>query len=362
MRISVCSNPEEYKAFLISHPKCHFAQSPEWARVKSQWESKILLATDEGGAIRGAINVLIRRTPFLNYSIMLSSRAPVCDPHDAETIKALLDGAKQLAKTCNAYVLIMEPDVERGDAGFEKIVKDLGFEIKNSSKNFEGINPRFVYRLDIKGKTEEELIMSFQQKCRYNIRLAARRGVEVIAGGRDDIPEFYSCYVETAVRDKFVPRSIQYFYNMYDSMGPQHMRLYLARYDGKTIAGIIVIAYGKKCWYLYGGSSNLHRNLMPNYLLQWEAIKWALNNGCEVYDFRGVSGDLDEKNPLYGIYRFKKGFNGTLVELVGEVNYVFKPFVYFMAEKGFRCLRSIRSALFSLSRRGKDASNEKADN
>ena len=97
-------------------------------------------------------------------------------------------------------------------------------------------------------------------------------------------------------------------------------RIYLAYYEGQPIAGSLAIHYGDKVWYLYGASSNEHRNVMPNYLVQWEMIRWAIETGCRIYDFRGVSGYLDESNPLYGIYRFKKGFSGELTEFIGEMN------------------------------------------
>ena len=131
---------------------------------------------------------------------------------------------------------------------------------------------------------------------------------------KEDLKDFHSIMLETGVRDGFVTRSLEYFEKMYDAMAPEHLRLYMAYLDGKPIAGTIAILYGDKCWYLYGASSNKHRNVMPNYLLQWEMIKWALENNCNVYDFRGVSGDLDENSPLYGLYRFKKGFNGDFTE------------------------------------------------
>ncbi|RCX17470.1 lipid II:glycine glycyltransferase (peptidoglycan interpeptide bridge formation enzyme) [Anaerobacterium chartisolvens] len=361
MNTYICEDNEKYKKFLLSHPLCNFAQSSEWAKVKSDWTSKVIMAEDEAGNIRGAMNILIRKIPVLGYTVMLSSRAPVCDPHDEEALSALMACAKQLAKKHKSYVLMLEPDVDIRDKEFNGIVRNMGFHIKNASKNFEGINPRFVYRKDIKGKTEEELIQSFHQKWRYNIRLSEKKGVEVKIGTRSDIPKFHKIMLETGVRDNFVTRSVEYFEKMYDRMAPEHLRLYLAYYEGQLIAGTITILYGKKCWYLYGASSNEHRKVMASYLLQWEAMKWALESGCDVYDFRGVSGDMDESNPLYGIYRFKKGFNGELVELIGEIDYVFKPFVYFMVEKGFKLLRSMRSKIYMLKHKN-EVHNENTNN
>jgi len=207
--------------------------------------------------------------------------------------------------------------------------------------------------------------MSFHQKVRYNIRLAARKGVEIKIGSKEDIPEFHKIMVETGIRDRFVVRSPSYFEQMLDCLGPENIRLYLAYYQGKMIAGTIAVVYGNKCWYLYGASSNEYRNVMPNYLLQWEMIKWALESGCDIYDFRGVSGDIDENNPLYGLYRFKKGFGGKFTEFIGELDYVFNPFIYFAIEKGEKIFREARRRLFVIKNKDesrREHQNEEADN
>lgn len=90
---------------------------------------------------------------------------------------------------------------------------------------------------------------------------------------------------------------------------------------------------------------------MPNYLLQWNMIQWAVELGCRIYDFRGVSGDLSEDNPLYGLYRFKKGFNGELCEFIGEFDYIFNKPIHFMIEKGEFVFRKIRKHLFMFKNR-----------
>lgn len=123
--------------------------------------------------------------------------------------------------------------------------------------------------------------------------------------GKEMVPDFARIMLTTGVRDGFVTRPPEYFANMLDNLG-EHARLYMAFHEGQPIAGTLAIHYGDKVWYLYGASSNEHRNLMPNYLLQWSMIQWAVETGCSVYDFRGVSGDISEDNPLYGLYKFKK--------------------------------------------------------
>ncbi|HEX3029101.1 MAG TPA: peptidoglycan bridge formation glycyltransferase FemA/FemB family protein [Clostridia bacterium] len=337
---------DKYKAFLEASPKGHFMQSPEWAEIKSFWKNEVVVVEDGNGNIKGSMSILIRKVPLLPFTMMYAPRGPVCDSHDSETLKQLFLKAKELAKKNRSYVIKMDPDIEIEDTEFEEVIKGIGFRIKRGLKNYEGIQPRFVFRLDIKNKTEEEIMQAFHQKWRYNIRLAERKGIEIKIGTRDDIAEFYKIMVETGKRDNFVVRSQEYYEKVFDCLGPNHVRLYLAYHDGKPIAGTIGILYGNKCWYLYGASKNEHRSLMPNYLLQWEMIKWAIASGCDIYDFRGVPGNIDENNPLVGLYKFKVGFKGKFTEFVGMAEYVFNPFAYFIAENGITAFRELRRKIY----------------
>lgn len=347
MKITTNYDKKALDAFLQNHSKSHFMQSFEWTRVKSNWKNEFVVAYDDKNKIIGAMLVLIRKMPIFNYTLMYSPRGPVCDIYNKEIINGLINKVKELAKQYNAYTLKMDTDVLAIDEKFLEIAKKCGFTLPKKSKNFEGIQPRFVFRINnINGKTEEEMLASFEQKTRYNIRLASKKGVTVKIAGRDELKDFHKIMLETGVRDNFVIRSLEYFEKMYDEMGPEHLRLYMAYLDEKPIAGTIAILYGDKCWYLYGASSNAHRNVMPNYLLQWEMIKWALSSNCNVYDFRGVSGDLSENNPLYGLYRFKKGFNGDFTEFVGELDLVFKPFAKLILEKGSSIYKKLRRIIF----------------
>lgn len=110
----------------------------------------------------------------------------------------------------------------------------------------------------------------------------------------------------------------------------------------ECVSGTMAGLYGNKCLYLYGASGNKYRNYMPNYLIQWEMIRWSLENGCTVYDLRGVPGIIeDENNPIYGLYKFKKGFAGEATEMIGEFDLVFKPFWHRL----FRFAESMRKKL-----------------
>ncbi|MCX5779568.1 MAG: peptidoglycan bridge formation glycyltransferase FemA/FemB family protein, partial [Firmicutes bacterium] len=196
--------------------------------------------------------------------------------------------------------------------------------------DFEGVQPAFVFQLDIR-PAASQLLANMHAKTRYNIKLAQKKGVTIrTAIGKVDLPAFYTILQETAQRDQFLIRGYEYFEMIWDQMVENGLaQIFLAEYQGQVISATLALILGRKTWYLYGASSNDYRNVMPNYLIQWEMILWAQAQGCEIYDFRGVSGDMDESNPLYGLYRFKKGFNGELIEFVGDWDRVYSPSLYF---------------------------------
>ncbi|MDP4152398.1 MAG: peptidoglycan bridge formation glycyltransferase FemA/FemB family protein [Bacillota bacterium] len=340
----------EYESFVSTSPKGHFCQSIMWSKVKSAWAFEAVVERNENGEIIGALGILIRKVPFMNYSIMYAPRGPVCDVHDKRVLTSLIAGVKELAKRYHAYIFKMDPDVKSSDHEFSDIMKEMGFTIREDSKTFDAIQPRYVFRLDIKDKTSDEVMAQFHSKTRYNIRVAIKNGVTSKIGTREDLKAFYDLMLETGMRDDFVTRPLSYFERMYDALG-EHMRLYLMMHDNKPISGSIAIHYGDKVWYLYGASSNAYRNVMPNYLMQWEMINWALELKCNIYDFRGVAGIIDETHPLYGLYRFKKGFNGEFTEFVGEMNLVLNPFINKLTVVGEHAFKRFSKIRYKLKNR-----------
>lgn len=334
----------EYERFIASHPCGHFMQSHMWAGCKTAWEWAGIAVRNGEGAIVGALSLLIRRVPGMRVALMYGGRGPVCDRRDRAVLSELVEGARELARRKRGYLLKIDPDILAGDEEEIALLSELGFVRRDSGRNFEGIQPRFVFRLPIGGRTEEEIFNAFESKTRYNVRLSARKGVEVRVCGEGSVADFAAIMRETGERDGFIVRGADYFSNMLESLG-EHARLYMAFYEGKPVAGSLAIAFANKVWYLYGASSNAHRNVMPNYALQWEMIRWAVELGAEIYDFRGVSGDLSEDNPLYGLYRFKKGFSAEFTEFAGEFDLLLMPRTAAFMEKAQHAVRRLRARL-----------------
>lgn len=337
-----------YTEFLTRHERCNFQQSVQWARVKSCWKHEIILAEDAQGNITGGLSVLIRRIPFFG-NLMYSARGPICATDDADALRQLMEGAELLSWKYNAFGLRMEPDVSEDDLAFRAIMMDLGCKIRGGALTAgDVIQPHRVFRLDIKGKAEDELMASFSQKARYNIRLAQRKGIEIRRGTREDLKLFHALMRQTGDRDRFLTRPLSYFEAVWDELGPEHTELLLAWYEGEPIAGAMPVFYGNKTWYAFGASSNAYRNLMSNYLLQWEMMRSSLARGDAVYDLRGV---LESTDRTSGLYLFKSRFGGALTEFIGEVYVPYKPVIYRLYRRAEKLYISMRKNVIFRCRR-----------
>ena len=293
---------EEIKEFLENNDKCNFLQSPEWAKVKTEWKNEFIVVKDNNGNIKGTMSLLLRKVPIFNRHIMYAPRGFVCDIHDKETLKELTEKAKEIAKKYKAFIFRLDPDVLQEDEEFKNIIHELGYKTK---ENIKGVNdviqPKYVFRLDLRNKTEDDLLKSFESKTRYNIRLATKKGVTVRVGTRDDLKIFHDIMKTTGSRDNFFIRPLSYFEKIYDEMTPEHVRLFIAEYEGEPIAAVFPILYGNKVWYLYGGSENKYRNLMPNYLLQWEMIKYQDSKMRMIHNMEYINSKKDLIQHLWSL-------------------------------------------------------------
>jgi len=344
---------QEIDAFVTTQKKGHFMQSPRWGKVKSEWRSKVLVSTNESGEICGTLHVLIRKTPVFGYSLMYAPRGPVCDIHDEQTIADLIAQAKALCKKERCYELKIDPDVPISDTAFSDLMKRQGFKIDTSLTGFAGAQPHFVFRLNIKNRTEDEIMMGFEKQTRKNVRRAVKYGITTRIGTRADVPILYEMVEETSRRQGFAHRPIDYFYRMYDAFAPDYLWLYIMEYDGEVCCASFVMNYGNKVWSVYSGTSDNHREKKATFLMRMEQIRWGLERGCEIYDLMGVPGGVPENHPLYGLYAVKKGFGGELTEFAGEMDLITNPFIYFLAENGEKFVRFVRRTVKTAGRKKK---------
>jgi len=392
MKLIINLDPAHFRAFNENHPYGQILQSEEWGKLKAKgaWSYE-RLGLENNGELIGICMLLKRKLPLVNAYMYYAPRGFVCDYNNKETVKAFTEKLTDYVKKNKGIMLKIDPCVvyqERdaeGDIvenGFHnkdlvENLKQLGYRHKGTTLDFDGIQPRFVYKLPL-DRDLDELMKKFHHKTRYNIRLAMKKGIEIFEGTREDLVTFEKIMRVTGERDGFITRPLSYFEDMYDTLVPSgKLKLYLAKYnvvkalklaedalgkeeskkkpddnrirklteeisdlnelvanhpEGIIVSGTIMLINGKTAWYLYGASDNVYRNVMPNYLIQWKMIQDAYNMGCTMYDFRGISGDRSKENHLYGLYRFKKGFTGEFVEYIGEFDYVTNSMLYLAFE------------------------------
>jgi lipid II:glycine glycyltransferase (peptidoglycan interpeptide bridge formation enzyme) len=182
-----------------------------------------------------------------------------------------------------------------------------------------------------------------KQKTRYNIRLAERKGVTIRVGTPDDWGLLYHMYAETSVRDSFVIRDERYYRTVWQTFQqPSTGNLsensrqaqtpvcepLIAEVDGEAVAAVVIFRFAGRAWYLYGMSRETHREKMPNYLLQWEAMRRAKSAGCTVYDLWGAPDEFNESDSMWGVFRFKEGLGGQVVRGLGAWDYPARPLAY----------------------------------
>jgi lipid II:glycine glycyltransferase (peptidoglycan interpeptide bridge formation enzyme) len=308
---------KEYEEFVSKHKNGNFMQSLCWTNVKKDWDYEAVISRDINGKIRGTALVLIRRIPFLRCSFLYSPHGPVCDYTDRETLDDIFNGIEIIRKKYRGYELRIDPCITENDTEEIEVFKSFGFDFNENAPELTTIQARNNYILKINGRNSDEIFESFHKKWRYNIRVASRKGVECKVCGTECLDDFYGLMEETGKRDGFYIRSKEYFRQMLENMG-EHCRLYMCYLNGEPLSGAVTTQYAGKTCYVYGASTAKMRNVMPNYLMQWNMICWAVENKCEIYDFQGIPFYKDENHPNYGVYRFKQGFNGEVLTYAGE--------------------------------------------
>ncbi|MDD3304150.1 MAG: peptidoglycan bridge formation glycyltransferase FemA/FemB family protein [Clostridia bacterium] len=336
----------KYEAYISQFDGASLMQSLNWAKVKFNWMQEGIYI-EENGSIIAAITLLLQKVPHTNSYFMYAPRGPVCDLNNVELVKKLVKEVELLKDKYKIFLLKFDPN-EKYSQELENKYKEAGFFVLNKKVSANDlIQPLHDMVLTLDGYDAEELMKNFAEKTRYNIRLAKRKGVEVYySRQKEDLGKFYELYKITTVRDNIGCRSYEYFEKMLEAYDENHLRIYIAKHEDDYLSAAIAINYGKELFYLYGASSNEKRNLMPNYLMQWEMIKWGLETECKKYNFGGVL-HLDEQN---GLYKFKIGFckKDGITEYIGEIDKVYDKKMYFLYTKTLPLLKKINMFFVNL--------------
>ena len=332
--------PGAWRQVLMSLPNPHPLQSWQWGQLKNDWgwsASPLRLDVhDDHETLTplAAALVLKRKVPRLPFSILYVPKGPILDYGDGALRRVALAQLEQIARLENAIFVKIDPDVVSGWGSDEQRLSPTGakfvqeLEYRGWRYSDDQVQFRNTVELDL-GRSEDDILASMKQKTRYNIRLSGRKGISIRKGTTADFERIANMYIETATRDHFTVRPVNYYLDAWQKFYEAGLaQPFLAEFEGQPIAAIIIVRYGNRAIYMYGASTNQERKRMPNHLLQWEAIRWAKAEGCDTYDFWGAPDDFVESDPLWGVWRFKSGFNGRVVRHIGAWDYPARPFWY----------------------------------
>ncbi len=312
--------------------KPHPLQSDVWGAFKSRWGWEPVASGDLPVASEPLI--LKRKLPYSPFSILYVPKGPVFAYENGALRREILGELERIARAENAILIKIDPEAAAGwgvdpvkesavGAAFTADLEARGWQYSNEQIQFKN-----TVEMDLT-LSEDDLLAAMKAKTRYNIRLAKRKGIVVCDGRPDEFPLMGEMYRATAVRDNFGIRPSAYYLDAWSSFYEAGMgHLLIAKHEDEPIAAVFLVQNGERSIYMYGASTHKERNRMPNYLLQWEAIRWSKAQGCTVYDFWGAPTEFVESDQLWGVWRFKKGFQARVVRHIGAWDYAPRPFLY----------------------------------
>ncbi len=398
-----------YEDFVKNHKtKSHFLQSYAWGefakKSKNLTPHYVGLINDKNKLLATAL-LLEKKLP-LGYSYLYSPRGFVIDFYNRELLSEFVKNIKAFAKKKKAIFIKIDPDIiwhkenylkeeikleKDPKIVFDSLIK-LGFKHLGFTKNFETMQPRYTFRIDM-NKSFEEIENNFSKTTRQRINKACELNTKVRIGTIDDIPTFSHLMDLTETRKDFVSHNMDYYKSLYEIYNKDNKMLLFMGYvnvkeilnsycDQKKVLteeltklnteenlskssktkkaelekkikkteeyikeyqdalneyqeeivlnGHVIMIYGDKAWVLYAGNHNILTSSYSNYKTYYEHIKYCYDNGIKIYDQFGTIGDLSEDNPRLGLHEFKRKFGGDYIEFIGEFDLITNKFMYFI--------------------------------
>lgn len=324
---------EVWDAFVEGEGSFALLQSWNWGTFKEElgWKASRIVVED-GGRIVGGAQLLVKPLP-LGLSIAYVPRGPLGDWLTDEVARPLFSELICLARQNGAIFLKIEPALRRGLPS-QGLLERYGFRHSRTPNQ-----PQTTIVLDLT-QSEDDILAHMRKKTRQYVRRAEREGITVRLGTSEDLPAFENLMHLTATREHFAARTSQYYRAEWETVALGGKgALFLAYHGGQLIAARLVYRFGRHAAEFHAGSVTIS-GLHPNYLLVWEAIKWAKGHGCISYDLWGIPDELgaqeDEsegeltlrRDGLWGVYQFKRGFSSDVIAYVGPYDYVLRPALY----------------------------------
>lgn len=384
MKFEILSK-EEFTSFVDNHYTKNFFQTTMMQdRMEKDGIETYLVGVKKKNNIIGAALLASNGTNFMGKKVYEAYKGFILDYNDKELIKFMTDEVSKFLKDKNALKLIIDPyipNVSRDtDANqidgidnrwVDEYLRSLGYKY-----NEDGAQVKWVYCLDIDGKTDKEIFNGFKNNTRNYINKTINKyKLNVRTLTKEQLSEFKQITSDTCDRRSFADKSLKYYENMYDSFSDkvtfkicelncdtyigvledeikeysrkveelsdsssnkkkkEEMRKNISLNEKRIeeakklkedkgniipLSAAMFMLYGDEIVYLFSGSYAEYMNYFGQYRLQWEIIKYAADNGYKRYNFYGIRDVFNPKGKDYGVYEFKKGFNGYVEELLGS--------------------------------------------
>lgn len=409
---------DKYESFVKNNKyKSHFLQSYSWGELckEKRGLTPYYLGLVEKDKVLAATLLLKKNLP-LGLCYLYSPRGYVLDFNDFKLLDIFTEELVKFAKTQKAIYLKIDPDIiwkkenylgevtleEAKDQKIFKELKHLGYKHLGFTKNFETMQPRYTFRIDL-NQDLETIESHFSKTTKQRIQKSLKLQTEVEIGTEKDLPTFYHLMMLTESRKDFVSYKIDYYKTLYKlfnesdkatlflgkvnlektlkvlndelkevvekinelpkenlSKSNKNKLKELERQKDKTkeeiekyqkykkeygniitLSAHMILEYGDKAWVLYAGNHNILTETYVNYNTYYEHLKFCKERGLKIYDQFGTIGDLSKDNPRLGLHEFKKKFGGDYIEFMGEFDYVIKPIYYFLFTKLVPIYRNI---------------------
>lgn len=397
--------PEEFNEFSKNHEQGTFFESSYWGELKSftGWVSH-LVGIKQDGKIVAATLLLGKKIPVLGKYIYYAPRGFLIDYTNYYLLEKFVTEITKYVKKnkgifikINPYVEYRKRDINGNPVSDETNrniidkLEHLGFTHNGYTINYGiDLEPRWLSVLDLKGKTEEQILSEMRPTTRWSINNSYKHGLKIVEIDKSRLIEFKKLMEHTGERRDFIDRPLSYYEKMYDSFSKddkikvmlveldieeyltnlenqkkenmlkqaeiksrqvnskaervlKELKFQLESLDKKidfleeietekgkkiVVAGGLFMTFGKQVVSLFGASYKEYMKFNGQYFLNFKMIKYALTNGYEKYNFYGITGEFNEDSPMYGLFDFKRGFNADVVELIGEFTLITNKFSY----------------------------------
>lgn len=360
-------NREHYLSFLKNHPHRNFMQTPSWADLKSEWKwlSEFVGWFNQQGTMIGGAVILYRKVPGLNKFLAYIPRGPMInwfseiplqewffplfnhlkerhvfsvkmDPplvHQTWSMETIINSLQGIPADELRHMRLsrLKPDlVDQSVIQIKQGLAEMGWKENVGLDSFDTVQPQYVFRLNMKGKTLEQVYNGFHPLWQQKIQQAEENHVNIILGSERDLTNFHHLLTLNARREQSQVRDISYFKAMFAALtkeSPDRIKLYMAQRGNHLLCAALAIRINGQTWDLYSARSD-YEDDSSVYLMRWKMIQDSYNQGDRVYDFRGISNTLNANDPMFGYLQFRMGFGGDACELMGEWDFPLVPMLH----------------------------------